>query len=91
MGRREGSRESSSWWRMMCGIRNGVGLGAGSWFQDNLRRVVGGGRDTYFWIDNWVGGVPLRVRFPRLFELADDRWAMMEDIGRRGWEDGGEA
>ena len=49
---KEGGRESSSWWRMMCDIRNGVGLGVGSWFDDNLRRVVGGGRDTYFWTDN---------------------------------------
>jgi len=26
-----------------------------SWFEDNVRRVVGGGADTYFWLDNWVG------------------------------------
>jgi len=88
---KEGGRESSSWWRMMCGIRNGVGLGVGSWFDDNLRRVVGGGRDTYFWTDNWVGGVPLRVRFPRLFELTDNRWSTVEEMERRGWENGGEA
>jgi hypothetical protein len=86
---KEGGQESSSWWRMMCGVRNGVGLGMGSWFEDNFRRVVGGGIDTYFWNDNWVGEVPLRVHFPRLFELAENKWAKVEDMERRRWEEGG--
>lgn len=88
---KEGGRESSLWWRMICGIRNGVGLGVGRWFDDNIRRVVGGGGDTYFWTDNWVGGVPLRIRFPRLFELVVNKWATVEDMERRGWEVGGDA
>lgn len=49
---KEGSRHSSWWWRMMCGIRNGVGLGVGRWFEDNVCMVVVGGSDTYFWTDN---------------------------------------
>jgi hypothetical protein len=64
---KEGARDSSLWWRMQSRIRGGVGWGDGSWFEDNVRRVVGGGGTTFFWTDNWVGGVPLRVRFPRLF------------------------
>ena len=88
---KESGREISSWWQMMCGIRNGVGFGVGSWFEDNVRRVVGRGGDTYFWTDNWVGGVPLRVRFPRLFELNENRWETVENMERRGWEEGGDA
>lgn len=76
---------------MMCGIRNGVGLSVGRWFEDNVCRVVAGGSDTYFWTDNWVGGVPLLIRFPRLFELAENKWATVEDMERRGWEVGGDA
>jgi len=77
---REGGSESSIWWRMVVGIRKGVGLGLGSWFDDNVRRVIGGGDTTYFWTDNWVGDVPLRVRFPRLFALAVNKWTTVE-----GW------
>jgi len=43
---KEGGRQSSLWWRMMCCIRNGVGLGVGRWFEDNVHRVVGGGSNT---------------------------------------------
>jgi len=38
-----------------------------------------------------VGGIPLRVRFPRLFELPENNWASVEDMGRRGWEVRGDA
>jgi len=87
---KEGGRESSMWWRIMYGIRSGVSLGVGSWFEDNVHSLVGGRGNTYFWTVNWVGGVPLRVRFPHLFELPENRWVMVEDIERRGWEDGGD-
>jgi hypothetical protein len=80
---------NSMWWRMMCGIRGGVGFEVGSWFEDNVRRVVGGGADTYFWLDNWVGGVPLRVRFPRLFDLALNKGVTVREMASRGWEVGG--
>ena len=56
-----------------------------------LLREVGGGSSTYFWTDNWVGGIPLRHRFPRLFDLTTDRWVTVEEMGRRGWEEGGAA
>jgi len=68
-----------------------VGLGAGSWFEDNVRRVVGGGSNTYFWLDNWVGGAPLQVQFPRLFDLAENKGVTVQEMERRGWVDGGGA
>ena len=61
-------------------MREGVGLSVRWWFDDNIRRVMGDGRDTYFWTDSWVGGVPLRVRFSRLFELAENRWMMVAEM-----------
>jgi len=36
-----------------------------------------------------VGGVPLRDRFPRLFSLAEDRWATVVEMEGRGWTVGG--
>lgn len=50
-----GGGDSSVWWRMISGIQRGVGFDEGSWFEENVRRVVGGGSNTNFWLDNWMG------------------------------------
>ncbi|GKC05736.1 hypothetical protein Tco_0997346 [Tanacetum coccineum] len=31
--------------------------------------LIGNGCDTWFWLDNWLGGSPLKVDFPCLFRL----------------------
>ena len=71
-----------SWW---------CRLGVGSWFDDNVRRVINGGGTTYFWTDNWVGGVPLRICFPRLFDLSVDKGVTVEVMASKGWGVGGGA
>jgi len=88
---KEGGRESSLWWRMLCGVCEGAGLGVGRWFDSNSRRVVGNGRNASFWFDRWVGDVPLRDKFPRLFDLAVDKEALVVDMATRGWGEGGNA
>lgn len=62
-GRLKEGGDSLVWWRMFCSIRSGVGLGVGSWFEDNVRRVVGGGSSTYFWLENWLGEHPYVCNF----------------------------
>jgi len=47
-----------------------LGEGIGSWFEGNICRVVGEGMDTLFWYDIWVGDIPLRHKFPRIFDLS---------------------
>ena len=42
----------------------------GNWFEGNIRRVVGDGNNNLFWFDHWVGEPRLRLKFPRLFDLA---------------------
>jgi len=54
----EGVRNDFGWWRMLCHMMDGVGSGLGSWFDDNTRRVVGNGKNTFFWTNNCLGGVP---------------------------------
>jgi len=71
-------------------LGGGVGMGAGSWFDESTCRVVGDGCSTFFWKDNWVGGVPLRDRFRRLFDLALQREVSVEEMVRLGWEEGEE-
>jgi len=62
-GEVRGGRDSSVLWRMLSDIHSGVGVGVESWFKENVRRVMGDGSSTYFRLDNWVGGAPLRVQF----------------------------
>jgi len=75
---------------MVSGIRSGVGVEEANLFEDNIHRVVCEGRNTYFWLDNWVGGAPLRVQFPRFFDLVIDKGAIVREMSERGWAvDGG--
>jgi hypothetical protein len=46
---------------------------------------VGDGNSTIFWIDPWLEGQPLMVRFRRLYELADNKLVSMEDMFTIGW------
>jgi len=64
---------------------------AGGWFEENVRRVVGGGNNTYFWLDHWAGVAHVKVLFPRLFDLAKNKGATVQKMERRGWADGGGA
>jgi len=83
-----GGKSALGWWRMMCNVREGVGSGVGSWFDDNSRRVVGNGRSTFFWTDNWLGGVPLKIQLNCLYELSVHKECSVEDMARMGWEEG---
>ena len=88
---KEGGRESSVWWRMISVIRFGVGVSVDNGFEESVRRIIGGGGGTYFWLDNWVGGAPLRVQFPRLFDLAENKEVTVREMKGRGWAVGGGA
>jgi len=85
----EDGNQSSLWWRMVCRVREGVGEGVGHWFDDNVRWVVGDGRGTLFWYDNWIGEIPLRLKFQRLFDLSVSKESTVEKMARLGWEEDG--
>lgn len=51
--------------------------------------MVANGRKTFFWTDNWLGGVPSRIQFSRLFELSVNQECSVEEMARLGWEEGG--
>jgi len=77
----DGGRHASGWWLMMCNIREGVGSGVGSWFEDNTWWVIGNGRNTFFWTDNWVGGVPVQMKLCRLYMI----WSCIKSVRWRRW------
>lgn len=75
----------------MCRLREGLGEGVGCWFENNTRRVLGNGRSTFFWHDIWVGDIPLKLKYPRLFDLSVDKECSVEGMRRSlgavdGWE-----
>jgi len=72
-------------------IRDGVEGTDGGWFGDRVSKVVGDGNNTFFWLDKWLGDVPLCRRFSHLFGLATDKFSTVADMSVRGWEEGGEA
>ncbi|KAJ9547212.1 LOW QUALITY PROTEIN: hypothetical protein OSB04_019755 [Centaurea solstitialis] len=60
----------------------GVNLG------DSVGLEVGSGLTTSFWYDRWLGGVPLAVRFKRIWRLEVDKEARVADRWTRegdGW------
>jgi len=86
-----GGRSGSSWWREIAKIRDGEVGDEGGWFGARVSRVLGDGKNTFFWFDNWIGDVPLRRRFGRLFDLATNKLISVADMFDLGWEEGGEA
>ncbi|CAL5420590.1 unnamed protein product [Camellia sinensis] len=61
-----------------------------NFFMENSVIKVGNGRRISFWEDHWASNCILRVEFPRLFELSDDKEANLNQmIDRRnnsaGW------
>ena len=53
----------------------------GLWYRV-LKARYGDGRDTLFWHDIWVGEIPLKLKFPRLFDLALNKESLVVDMVR---------
>ncbi|PNX80569.1 DNA-directed RNA polymerase, partial [Trifolium pratense] len=72
------------------GVWKGIGLSVGRWFENNIRRKVGDGKNTSFWKDKWFQMKILGTRFPRHFELSVDKNISVADKWRSGWGVGGD-
>jgi hypothetical protein len=84
-----GGLEGSVWWREIVRIRDGLGSALGNWYADNVRLKTGNGLLTLFRLDRWLGDVPLRVRYPRLFDLSENKLATVAHMFALGWGEGG--
>ncbi|XP_057770874.1 uncharacterized protein LOC130990667 [Salvia miltiorrhiza] len=79
---RGNQRSKSSWWGKI--VEGGRGVTA-KWFENNLVRSIGNGRETLFWEHRWVGNQPLKIRFPRLYFISSQKGNSISDMG--SWED----
>jgi hypothetical protein len=50
------------------------------WFDEHLRRVVGDGKNTSFWNDQWVDGDTLSSLFQRLYDISLDKEACVAEM-----------
>jgi len=71
-------RNASVWWKDVVRLEDFGGQG---WFNSELKRKVGNGVDTSFWMVNWCGGRSFALKYPRLFSISNQREAMVGDIG----------
>jgi len=81
----EEGRFNSVWWNNLINVKNGVGVGSGSWFDDNVGREVGDGAQTLFWWDPWIDDLVLKNSFSRLFDLATHKVTTTAEMYSFGW------
>ncbi|MCI31875.1 receptor-like kinase, partial [Trifolium medium] len=86
------------WFRVLAaryGVERGSlreeGRNGSTWWRECVSKKVGDGSDTFSWTDPWLGGIPLCVKFGRLFELAENKSSTVAKMYQLWWETGGEA
>jgi hypothetical protein len=69
---------ASIWWKNIISLEKEV-VGK-NWLVDSVRRKVGNGVTTLFCSSIWIGNVPLKVMFPRLYSLSNQKESMVADL-----------
>jgi hypothetical protein len=49
-------------------------------------KKVGDGKNTMFWVDNWIGGKPLAEKFPRLYNISLSKQVTETKVLNAGWD-----
>jgi hypothetical protein len=57
------------------------GFGSQDWFNLVVERKVGNGLTTSFWNDRWVGEKCLRIKYPRLYSVSNQKEALVGEMG----------
>ncbi|GAU36466.1 hypothetical protein TSUD_166320 [Trifolium subterraneum] len=69
----------SLWWKDVSLLGDST-VTCSDWFSDGMIRRVGNGRETAFWFDPWLGSVPLKNRFQRLFQVSEQCLNLIGDM-----------
>nr|GEX66199.1 RNA-directed DNA polymerase, eukaryota [Tanacetum cinerariifolium] len=67
---------SSNWCSIMREVHKLKDKGFDFW--SHVKKQIGNRADTSFWSECWLGDIPLRVKYPRLFALEMDKEASVE-------------
>lgn len=78
----------SRWWTDICSLESLKEDPMENWFSEAISRKLGDGGDTLFWYDKWLAGGALKDRFGRLFSIAANKEATVNEQG--GWDANGQ-
>ncbi|GLT52165.1 hypothetical protein SLA2020_255190 [Shorea laevis] len=78
----------SPWWRDLWSLDR-IFEPRRNWVKEGMLKSVGEGSDTLFWHNIWVGEIPFKEKYNRLFRISLDQEAVIADMGswnQRKWE-----
>nr|AAM08546.1 Putative retroelement [Oryza sativa Japonica Group]AAP53436.1 retrotransposon protein, putative, unclassified [Oryza sativa Japonica Group] len=68
----------SHFWQGLMEIKNS--------FYKFCSKKLGDGKQTLFWEDNWIGGRPLALQFPTLFNITTTKQIIVSKVMLGGWD-----
>ncbi|GAU30937.1 hypothetical protein TSUD_143850 [Trifolium subterraneum] len=71
----------SSWWKDIS-LMGAFHESSSDWFSTRVRKVIGNGLSTSFRSNPWLGEVPLKDQFLRLFQVSINHDAQVGSFGR---------
>jgi hypothetical protein len=69
---------SSTWWKDLRGIESNTI--SPNWVSKVLKRKIGNGDNSSFWLVNWIGGMDLCEKFPRLYSLSEQKEVAISEV-----------
>nr|GEU54925.1 RNA-directed DNA polymerase, eukaryota [Tanacetum cinerariifolium] len=77
-----GLGKSSNWLDCIRSISHLKGRGVDLYLY--MKKKVGNGNDSLFWLENWLGEGNLKVKYPRLFALEENKEVFIRDKVQNG-------
>ncbi|MCH85824.1 ribonuclease H protein [Trifolium medium] len=78
-GHEDEFRVASSWWKNILLLWAPFDS-TSDWFSESVIKVIGNGLTTSFWNDSWIGDDPLKVCFPRHYQVSVQRVVMVRNL-----------
>jgi hypothetical protein len=74
-------RFASLWWKDLCNLGRLRSSTNGDWYIEVLVKKVGNGGGSRFWLDKWIGGMPLCQEFPQVFSISSQKENLINQVG----------
>lgn len=73
--------KGSIWWQDLGSIDQNDNAYC-NWFSNGIVKLVGNGSHTLFWYDLWADGVPLSVKYCRLYSISSGKHSEIKHLGK---------